>query len=291
MKRLTILAITLLTSFVSAKVKVAALSPLLADLARQIGGDKVEVIDIIGDKGNPHSFTPTTKTLNHAAGAQLFLASGKGIEPYLPKLKSLVGNSATILDMGKNIRSLHIEDGTDGEHSCCDHHHGVTDPHWWHSIENWRRASSTLATELAKIDPENKDYYKTQSKTYRSKLSKLKAWANKQLATIPKQSRKLATAHAAFGYFCHEFGFQPIPIRGLNSEQAASPKKLKLAIAAIKKNKVKAIFPDESTNPKALQAAATAAGVKLASPLYADSHDSIEDMFRHNVTTIVDALK
>ena len=292
MKRLMILILALLSTVAGAKVKVAALSPLLADLVRQVGGDKVEVVDVIGDKGSPHSFHPTTKTLRDAAGAQLYLASGMGIEPYLPKLKSLVGNSGIILEVGKNIRSLHIEGGGHGEHACCEHHsHGVVDPHWWHSIENWRKASATLATQLSELDPENKEFYAARSKAFRGELYTLKSWAKKQVASIPKESRQLATAHAAFGYFCHEFGFTAIPLRGINSEQAASPKELKEAIATIQARKVKAIFPDESTNPKALEAAAKAAGVKLAEKLYADSHTSIKKMFQHNVSIIVAALK
>ncbi len=290
MKSLTLLTFLLFTLFSSAKVKIASLSPLISDLANQIGGDKVIVIDLIGKNGNPHTFNPTTKTLTKASGAHLYLASGKDLEPYLPKLKSLVGQ-AKVVELGRSIRSIHIKGGSKTYACCPNHSSGVMDPHWWHSIENWRRASTTLAAELAKIDPANKDYYNQRSKAYRDKLHTLKSWAKKELSTVPKANRQLVTAHAAFGYFCKEFGFQSIPLRGLNSEQSVTPQYLQEAVGIIITKKVKAIFPDESSNPSALKSAAKATGIPLADKLYADSHTSIEQMFRHNVKTITKALK
>jgi len=280
-----------LTLMSQAKVKIATLSPLIADLARQVGGDAVEVVDLIGISGNPHSFNPTTKTLRKASRASLFLASGKNLEPYLPKLKSLIGSSATVLELGKNIRSLEISSKSEAYACCPNHSVGIIDPHWWQSIKNWRKAAATLESQLTKLDPQNKAYYKARSKAYRAELDKLNAWAKTQIATIPKSDRTLATAHAAFGYFCKDFGFQSLPLRGLNSEQAASPHYLALAVGTLLEKNVEAIFPDESSNPKALQTISRASGIKLAPKIYADSHKSIIGMFQHNIVVITKALK
>ncbi len=274
-----------------AKIKVATLSPLIADLARQVGGDKITVIDLIGTTGNPHSFQPTTKELKKAAGAQLYVASGKGMEPYLPKLKSLVGDSAIVLELGKNVRSIEIS-AKSGIYACCPNHiHGVIDPHWWQSIEGWRKATSTLADQLIKLDPGNKGHYKAMAKNYRAQLAQTHSWAKTQVAMVPKDARILATAHAAFGYFCKDYKFKSIPLRGANSEQASSPQYLAEAITTLQESKARAIFPDESSNPKALQTVSKASGVKLAPKIYSDSHASIIGMFQHNVTTITQALK
>ncbi len=290
MKSLTLLSFLLLSLCSPAKVKIATLSPLITDLVKQIGGDKVIVVDLIGKNGNPHTFSPTTKTLNKTAGTHLYLASGKNLEPYLPKLKSLVGDTK-LLELGRNIRSIHIKGGSSTYACCPNHSSGVMDPHWWHSLENWRKASTTLASELAKIDPANKYYYKQRSKAYRDQLHTLKSWAKKELSSVPKANRQLVTAHAAFGYFCKEYGFQSIPLRGLNSEQSVTPQYLEEAVGIIVDKKVKAIFPDEASNPSALKAASKATGVPMAGKLYADSHTSIEEMFNHNVKTITKALK
>ncbi|MGJ8655899.1 MAG: metal ABC transporter substrate-binding protein [Akkermansiaceae bacterium] len=288
---LTLLLFLTFTAISHAKVKIATLSPLIADLARQVGGDKVEVIDLIGTYGNPHSFNPTTKTLRKASGASLYIASGKNLEPYLPKLKSLIGSSATMLELGTNIRSLKISSKSSTYVCCPNHSNGVMDPHWWQSIENWRKSANTLESQLSKLDPQNNAYYKARAKAYRAQLYQLNAWAKTQIATIPKSERTLATAHAAFGYFCKDYGFQSLPLRGLNSEQAASPQYIAEAISIIKQKNIKAIFPDESANPKALQAVSKASGIKLAPKIYADSHKSIIGLFQHNITVITQALK
>jgi zinc/manganese transport system substrate-binding protein len=288
---LTIFSCLALTLTASSKIKVATLSPLIADLARQIGGEKIEVIDLIGINGNPHSFNPSTNTLKKASGSILYVASGKNLEPYLPKLNSLVGSSATILELGKNIRSIKISSKSSTYVCCPNHSVGVIDPHWWQSIDNWKKSTNTLESELSKLDPLNKDYYKARSKIYRDQLHQLQSWAKAQVATVPRSNRILATAHAAFGYFCRDYDFKSLPLKGLNSEQSASPQYLAEAISLLKKYQIKAIFPDESSNPKALSAVSKASGIKLAPKIYADSYGSIIGMFKHNITVITTALR
>ena len=286
-----LIALSALSLSAQSKLKVATLSPLLTDLARQIGGDKLIVVDLAGSNGNPHTFSPTSKTLQKAAGARLYLASGKNLEPYLPKLKSLLGSSAEVLELGKPIRSINIKAGSSIYACCPNHSAGAMDPHWWHSLVNWQKAAKELESKLSKLDPANKAYYKQSSKIYRAKLNDLDNWAKKQLFSIPKPHRLLVTAHASFGYFCKDFDFQSIPLNGLNSEQAVTSQYLAEAVGIMNSKKVRAIFPDESSNPKALKTVAKAAGIKLAGKLYADSHSSIEAMFKHNVKTIVAGLK
>ena len=286
-----LLFLILSSSLVMAKIKVAALTPLLADLAEQIGGEQVTVISLSGSSSDPHSFTPTPKTLSKAQGAKLYIASGKGLESFLPELRTIVGNKGKVIELGKNIVSIKVS-GDSAVYACCPKHsYGALDPHWWHSIEAWRRASTLLSKELSAVDPANADYYKTRATNYRRELSKLKLWAKKEVASIPRSQRMLPTAHAAFGYFCKEFGFKSIPIQGINKEQSASPQYLAEAIKIIKDNKVKAIFPEKDANTKALKSIAKSTGVSVAPALYGDSAPSITEMFKHNVSTIAKALK
>lgn len=274
-----------------AKTKVATLSPLLADLATQIGGEHLTVIDLMGPNGDPHTFRPTPKQLAAAQEAQLYLALGKGLEPFLPKLKSIVGGKAEILEVGQKVPSLQISKDS-SIYACCPKHSvGAIDPHWWHSIDAWRRASTSVEKSLSKIDPANAATYKARSNAYRRKLSDLKSWAKKEIATIPRDQRNLATAHAAFGYYCKEFKFKSIPIQGLNKEQSASPQYIAEAIAMLKQKNVKAIFPEKGANSKGLKTISKSTGAKIAPALYADNASSIIGMFQHNIKTIKNALK
>ncbi|MFC5051345.1 metal ABC transporter solute-binding protein, Zn/Mn family [Rubritalea spongiae] len=291
MKLFTLFALLASTLVCQAKMKVATLNPLLADLARQVGGAHVEVIDLMGVNGDPHTFQPSPSRLAKAKGAKIYLASGKDLEPSLNKLKSILAGKATVVEVGRNIPSITIS-GDSSVYVCCPRHSvGALDPHWWQSVENWRRAASIVEKEFSKVDPANAASYKAHSNNYRKELSGLKSWGKKQIASIPRSQRNLATAHAAFGYFCKEFGFKSIPIQGLNKEQSASPQYVQEAIAIIRDNKVKAIFPENGANTKSLQTISKATGAKIADHLYADSANSIIGMFQHNITTIVNNLK
>ncbi|WP_018969318.1 metal ABC transporter substrate-binding protein [Rubritalea marina] len=291
MKLLIFITLLIANLASAAPLKVAVLSELLGDLTQQIGGDKVSVINLAEGMSNPHDFSPTPRDISKAQGARLYIASGKGLESYLPKLKSIVGSQAEVIELGRSVVSIKIS-GDSAVYACCPKHSfGAIDPHWWHSIEAWRRASTALAKELGKADPTNAAYYKARAKNYRNELSKLKSWCKKELAGIPRQQRLLTTAHAAFTYFCKEFKFQAIPIQGLNKQQSASPQYIAEAISIIKKRKVEAIFPEKGANSKGIQSIANSTGTKIAPALYGDTAPTIKELFRHNVSVIKQALQ
>ena len=301
------------------KPRVTTLHPLLADLATRVGGDRITVSCLIKPGQNPHAFEPTASDMRDLAQARIVLASGKGLEPYLSRLRDNLTNNQTLVDLGESIPSLetdshahdseqenaehdhgeheHAEHG-EHDHAGHDHHdhdHGPIDPHWWHSIDNMKRAANTLARELGKMDPEGKQAYKESAKAYRKNLQALKKWAKKEISRIPPAHRKLATSHSAFNYFCEEFDFESIAVRGLAPDQESSARKLSDVIKFIKAENVKAVFPEQGLNPKVLREIVRETGAHVGKPLIADGVDSkgsisFERMIKHNVTVIVEAL-
>jgi len=284
----------------AAELKVAALHPLLADLARQVGGDRVEVVDLIGQNGDPHHFSPAPADLARAKDAKLYLASGMGLEAYLPTLRGIVGSSATIVEVGKDFPALqgndddddHDHDGGHEPAATAPGHRPMTDPHWWHSTDLFRRATTVTADAFAAADPEGAETYRKNAAAYREKLEALDRWVRKEIATIPRQDRRLATAHSAFAYFCKDYGFRAIPVQGVNGEQMLSPAALGHLIDQLKEEKVAALFPEKESNPKILQALTGDTGIKLGTPLIADGGTAVtyEDMVHHNVEAIVAGL-
>ena len=172
-----------------------------------------------------------------------------------------------------------------------EHDHGL-DPHWWHSIDAFRRATTVTSRAFAKADPDGAAIYQANALIYRSKLDQLERWAKRELARVPRDRRTLPTAHAAFAYFCRDFGFTAIPVQGINREQMPDAGTLSNLIAELREKEAPAIFPEKSSNPKILEALTTDTGIRLAVPLMADgtTAESYEDMVRHNVTTIVKTL-
>lgn len=283
----------LLSGLVGAPLKVSALHPLMADLARQVGGERVKVFDLVEEGGNPHRFEPRPADLKQMQGSALVLAGGKNLENYLERIRqNLVG--VTVVEVGRTIPSLTV--GKDSVYTCCPSHGpGAIDPHWWHGVENMRRAARVVAKSLGEKDPEGKSYYEGNANAYGKRLESLKKWAKGELAKVPRGQRKLVTAHNAFGYFAKEFGFEVIAVAGLNHEQNNTPQDQAKTIDSVRKSGVRAVFPEYGSGTKSLEPIAKATGTRLAKALIADGNGTgasagFEGMIRHNVNAITEAL-
>lgn len=287
--RLLATALLALLPLSAAEFKVAVLHPLLGDLAQQIGGDRVEIIDLIGPNGDPHHFEPAPEDLKRAEAAKLYLVAGMGLEGYLPKLKAIIDDRATLIEVGATLPA--IEGKCDHEGHDHAHEHEI-DPHWWHSIDLFRRATGIVTDALVAASPQDADVFRKNADAYRTELDGLERWAKKEISKIPRDRRHLATAHAAFNYFCKEFGFTAHPVQGINREQMPDPKELAALVAELKKNDVAAIFPEKESNPKILQTLTNDTGIRLGDPLIADGTGGLGygAMVRHNVAAIVKGL-
>jgi zinc/manganese transport system substrate-binding protein len=295
-KQHVILSLTWLLGAVLAvaePMKVSALHPLMADLARQVGGERVRVFDLVGEGNNPHRYEPRPADLKQMQASALVLAGGKHLEPYLDRLMSTLGG-VTIVEVGRTIPSLTV--GKDAVYTCCPSHAaGTLDPHWWHGIDNTRRAARVVAQAFAEKDPGGKDYYMGNAANYGQRLDALKKWAKSELGQVPRGQRKLVTAHNAFGYFAKEFGFEVIAVAGLTKEQNTTPQEQAKTIESVKQSGVRAVFPELGAGRKALDAIAAATGTRVGTPLIADGNGTgaeagFEAMIRHNVNAITRAL-
>lgn len=275
------------------EIQISALHPLMADLARQVGGERIGVFDLVGEGGDPHRFEPKPADLRSMQASDIILAAGKGMESYLDRIKGSLPE-VRIFEVGESIPSR-IAAG-----ACCphDHDHGhnhAVDPHWWQSIDHMRRAATVLADLFSELDPAGKAIYRQNANTYAGQLSELKSWTRRELARVPRNQRKLVTAHNAFAYFADEFGFEVIAVAGLNKEQDHSPKELSRIIESIQTSGVPAIFPERGDHEKTLKAMARSTGTTLATPLIADGNGIGNEagfipMIRHNVASITAAL-
>ena len=279
-----------LTGVVSgAELKVVSLHPLVGDLLKQVGGDKIEVIDLIGEKGDPHTFEPRTDDIAGLRGAKVYFVSGMGLEGYLPKLRSILPKEVRIVEVGATLPALHGTCDHEGHHH--DHEHEL-DPHWWHSVDLFRRATSVVASELTKELPAEREFFEKNATAYRKQLDELEKWVKRELVKIPRGRRKLATAHSAFQYFCQAYGFDAFAVQGVNREQMPNAVQFAELMESLKKENVIAIFPERESNPKILESLTRDTGIKLGGELIADGRGmkSYEEMIRANVTTMVSAL-
>jgi zinc/manganese transport system substrate-binding protein len=276
-----------------AELKVASLNPVVGDLARQVGGERVRVLELMKPGENPHLYEPSPDQLRQAHDADLVLAAGKGLEIYLPDLRDSLGRSKPLLEVGRKIPSLKADKGE--IFICCPAHAGTTiDPHWWHSVINLQRAARIIEAEFARLDPDGRAYFRQRCREYERRLDDLASWIRREVHRIPRRDRILTTAHTAFGYFCRDFGFKSIPVQGLSTEDSADPAHLALVVAAIRRQGVRTVFPEKYVNTKLLEAVARETGIALGGYLLPGGPDpetpTCEAMMRHNVETMVKAL-
>jgi zinc/manganese transport system substrate-binding protein len=275
------------------ELTVASLNPVVSDLARQVGGERVRLIELMKAGDNPHAYTPTPEQLRAAHQAALILAAGKGLETFLPDVRDNLTGNQQILEVGNTLPSLTASH----DHACssCAHHsHSAIDPHWWHSIKNLQRAARIIAQAFAGLDPTDEEYFNSRCRDYCRVLDTLDSWVRKEIYKIPRQERLLTTAHASFGYFCRDYGFTAVPVQGLSTETSPDPQQITAVITAIREQGIKAVFPEKNVNPALMVMIMRETGVKTGGYLLAGSPDpespTCEAMIRHNVTTIVSAL-
>lgn len=291
---LSLLCLLFCAGPVAAQLKVATLHPLLTDLVQQVGGDRVRVVELFRPGGEVHHFEPSAKDLLEMRGVVIIFASGLHLENYLQSLRDSV-SGVPLIEVGTTLPILKIQAGQEAFFDeDVDVKSGI-DPHWWHSLDNVSRAARVVEESLAKIDPGGAAAYQQGLAATSKRLASLQSWVRLQIARLPPQNRKLVTAHAAFGYFCKEFGFQAMPLLGLAREDEATTWHLAQTIKAIRDNHILAVFPEDQANPKILREIVRETGVKLGEPLIADGtspgRQTIDSMFRHNVQAMVDALR
>ena len=273
------------------KIRVSSFSTILTEIAQQVGGDRVEVTGHVKPGVDPHEFEPKPTDLKTVGDAQLILLSAKHMEGYVGKLKEATGTKGALVEVGDGFATLKMKSEKDPDKV-------IDDPHWWHSVANMEKAVKIVRDELIKISPADKPAFTDNAAKYLSTLDGLEKWVKNELAKLPRDKRKLVTSHDAFQYFARENGFTIYAIEGISSEDQPSSKKVGEIVAAIKTQGVKAIFPESIENPKVMTEITRETGVKIAPELYADGlGDEKSDaatyvqMYKHNVTAIVEALK
>lgn len=280
-------------SSASAGLKVVTMHPLMTDLAKQIGGKQVEVTGLMAPGEDIHRFSPSSSDMAKASSADVVLISGKGLEIYLQKLQKSLPKSVRVVQAGNAVRSIKVSASSSLFVCCPAHAAGSIDPHWWHSISGMKKVASYVAKQFGKADSSGASVYKANAEAYGKRLDELSAWAKREVAKVPRERRVLVTAHAAYAYFCKEFGFQSVPVAGLSGGSVSS-KYLAETIAQIKKHKVVAVFPEENANQKALNSIIAATGTKKGGLLIADGSargvDSYDAFIRHNIKAVTGTL-
>lgn len=266
----------------AAPMKVASLHPLLSEMASEVGGERVKVVNLFPENGELHAFEPTSAELSAAAGARLLLACGKGVEPYLEDLRQSLSRKTRMVELGSELPDVLLP-GSER-----------IDPHWWNNPENMKRASRTLLTALTEADPAGEEYYSTRQRQYAESMDKLTRMGKLLLNRIPREKRILVTSHAAMCHFCEAFGLTPIAVHGVARESEGDTASLAALLTQLRQQQVACLFSEVNEPSKSMEVIAGELGVSCR-PLVMDGiyprMKTYDRIFMYNVGIILSGLK
>jgi ABC-type Zn uptake system ZnuABC Zn-binding protein ZnuA len=279
-------------------LKIASFSTVLTEIVQEVGGAHVNVAGLVKPGQDPHEYQPSPSDLKEAGEAKLVLLSGKHLEHYLDKVQEATGGKAEAIAVGDALPTLKLKAAPDEPQAkaAVDQNGMIDDPHWWNSVSNVEKAATIVRDALIKLDPADRGDYEKNANAYLAKLDTLNKWAKRKVAELPRDRRKLVTSHDAFQYLAKDYGFKIYAIEGVSTETEPSNRHVAELIDNIKSQQVKAIFLESTLNPKVSREITRETGAKIGGTLYADGLGAgdgmtYEGMVRHNILTIVDALK
>jgi ABC-type Zn uptake system ZnuABC Zn-binding protein ZnuA len=271
-------------------LKVVTTTPILADIARQIGGARLDVTSILPPNADPHDFEPAPQDLVAIEGAALVVEHGLHLDAWAGDMISNAGSDAPVIVATTGIQTLASdEDGfTEG------------DPHVWQDPRNVKTMTDNIAAALISADPAGTASYEARRDAYKVQLDTLDTAIAAHIAMIPAERRKLVTNHDAFGYYVARYGltFVGSVIPSLDSRAEPSAKETAELIEKIKAEGVPAIFTESSLNPELEEELAKQAGVNVVPNLYGDGlgeegsgADTYIGMMETNTRLIVEGLR
>ena len=250
---------------------VVATTTQVGDLVRQVGGDAADVHQILQANTDPHEYEPRPDDIKAAAGATLVVASGSGLDGWIHDMADAAGGAPAELELAPD----HTPHKLAGEHEEEGHGHEESefDPHWWHDPRNVEGAVAAIRDALVQAVPANAAVYRANADRYLAEVRALDARIEACMERVPAAERKLVTSHDAFGYFTSRYGITVvgalIPSQSTRAQPSAG-EVAKLA-ALVRRERVKAIFPESSINPALAEALARETGAKADAALYGDT--------------------
>lgn len=310
-------------------LRVVSSFSILNDMVREIGGDKVMASSIVPVNGDAHSFEPRPSDAKTLASAQLLVINGLDFEAWLPRLQQSAGYKGSQVVATQGIQPLDFGGGDDHAHGSAeghdDHHdhdhdhshdhgsghdkalaaesahehsHGSQDPHAWQSLSQAQVYIRNISQGLSQADPANADYYRQRAQDYAQRVQQLDDSIRSRLQAIPAEQRKVITSHDAFAYLGKEYGITFISLVGVSSQAEPSAREIAQVIEQARREHIRAIFVENTVNPKLVEQVARETGAKVGGTLYSDAlgkpgsgTDTYLGMMKWNTDKLIEALQ
>jgi ABC-type Zn uptake system ZnuABC Zn-binding protein ZnuA len=276
----------------SATYKVVAVESFLADITRQVAGERVMVSSLVQEGMDPHTFEPTPRDIIMISESQLLIVNGSGLESWLDAMLDQESIAIPVVEA-----SAGIPPRTPANSELVDED---IDPHFWLDPNHVITYTQNLRDGLIRMDPEGIEIYTANAELYIDQLEELDAWIKSQVELINPENRLLVTNHESFGYFADRYGFEIIGTIIPSVSSGSTPTALQLTdlIGKIRYANARAIFLEAGSNPELAETIAEETGVTIVSGLLTHALTGEDgpaptyiDLMKYNTQLIVDALK
>jgi zinc/manganese transport system substrate-binding protein len=256
---------------------------ILADFARNVGGERARVTALVGPDSDVHVYTPAPADARKVADARLLVVNGLGLEGWLPRLVQSSGSRAAIVTATDGI--VPLEAG------------GAADPHAWQSVANARIYVANIREAFVAADPADAEVFRANAGRYLMMLDGLEREVRSAVEQIPPARRMVISTHRAFGYFMRAYGIRFIAPFGVSTDSEPSARDIADIITRIKTEKIPAIFLENISDDRLINRVAAETGARIGGTLYSDSLTDEKgpaptyiDMVRHNIRALTSAL-
>lgn len=259
---------------------------VLADMARNVAGDHLEVDSITKVGAEIHGYEPTPGDIAKASEADLILDNGLNLEAWFAQFVE-----------SADVPHVVVSDGVDPIDIAADAYEGRPNPHAWMSPVNAQIYVENMVGAFSELDPAHADDYAANGAKYTAELQQIQDELVAELSAVPERQRALVSCEGAFSYLARDAGLTEAYIWPVNAEQQATPQQITAAIRFVEGNDVPAVFCESTVSDRAMQQVVEATGAAFGGTLYVDSLSDADgpvptylDLIRYDTATILDAL-
>ena len=276
------------------KLKVVATNSIIADITKNIAGDKIDLHSIVPVGQDPHEYEPLPDDVKKTSEANLILYNGINLE---------TGGNAWFTKLVQNAKKEEnkdyyaVSEGVDVIYLEGQNEKGKEDPHAWLNLENGMIYAKNIAKQLEAKDPKNKDFYEANLKTYLEKLSKLDKESKDKFNNIPAEKKIIVTSEGAFKYFSKAYNVPSAYIWEINTEEEGTPDQIKTLVEKLRKTKVPSLFVESSVDERPMQTVSKDTNIPIYEKIFTDSiaepgqnGDSYYSMMKWNLDKISEGL-
>ena len=256
---------------------------VLADMARNVAGDRLQVASIVKPGAEVHGYQPTPSDVERASKADLIVENGLGLELWAQRFMAAAGDVPTVT-LSEGMNPLLITE---------DAYAGKPNPHAWMSPQRTMAYVDHLQRAFSQLDPAGAEVYAANATAYKAQLQALDDELRTTIDALPIQQRLLVSCEGAFTYLAADYGLEEAYLWPVNAESEITPKRMARLIDTVRERQVPTIFCESTVSDKAQREVAAASGARFGGTFYVDSLSSPDgpaptllDLQRHNVGLI-----